>query len=119
MSKDVNPNWDHWIKEDDALTLSGFGSKRQSRNSNTKTKVDTSPEMKDPKAMRDTNDTKGFTKDNDPARHRPNKLDLPQQKGMTNPQKNVYNMWKQADLERTTREAQRRQNPNRKNYPWG
>jgi hypothetical protein len=79
----VNPNRDHWLREDYPLELSGFGSKRQTKSSSGTTKVDTHPDMKmDAKPADDGKGAKevgrGFDKNTDPARNR-NSIEFPGQ----------------------------------------
>jgi hypothetical protein len=129
-NKDVNPNWDHWITEDDdAATVQKMGAriaKQEPVKFGGKTKVSVSPKTVEQTPDQTTRKPpfgvgKSYNKSDDPVRNRPSSVDYPQQNGPTNPvrQPGLKDMWKQADLERSTREAQRRQNPNRKNYPWG
>lgn len=75
-------------------------------------KVDTSPEVKDAKAMTDDKGTKGFDKGNRPNDHRPGHIDYPQQRGPSNPQSRWKDAWAKAGLETSTRAAQRRQSGN-------
>lgn len=103
---------------DEAATISGTGGCRNTNDKKVKfggvSPVDTSPEMKDAKAMTDDKGTKGFDKSNRPNNHRPSHIDFPGQSySPSNPvrQPGLRDMW-QKELERTTREAQRRQSGN-------
>lgn len=106
-----------YSESDEAATISGTGAKRQTKSGSTKTAVNTNPQMKDAKAMTDDKGTKGFDRNNRPNDHR-SSVDFPRPQPIspTNPQPprnpGLVDMWKKADLEASTRAAQRRQSQN-------
>jgi len=114
-----------YSESDEAATISGTGAKRQTKSGSTKTAVNTNPQMKDAKAMTVDKGTKGFDRNNRPNDHR-SSVDFPRPQPIsptnpqpispTNPQPprnpGLRDMWVKADLERSTREAQRRQSQN-------
>src|SRR5215471_11607282 len=108
---DANTFFQHvyGIYEDEqSLTLSGFGNKRQTKSSNSKTPVDTSPQIKDAKQMTDDKSAKGFERNNRPNDHRPSSVDFPKTPySPSNPQQRFVDRWTKAGLEQSTREAQR------------
>jgi hypothetical protein len=108
------------IREDDALTLSGFGSKRN-RGSTGTTKVDTHPDMNlsgqdDGKGK--TTVGRGFDKNTDPARNRPNSIEFPGQNySPKNPvsERNLRLTKNYLDaIEAQTKRAQKMQRPGNK-----
>ena len=116
---DSNTFFQHVYGEgDEPYTLSGFGSKRQTKSGGV-TKVDTSPETRiDSK----TTDGKGFgrsyDRNNRPNDHRPGSVEFPRPQPIspTNPQaqrpSGLRDMWVKADLEASTRAAKSRQSGN-------
>src|SRR5262249_6055666 len=96
----TNKEWSkelYKIFEDDALTLSGFGSKRNRGSSGT-TPVDTHPDLNltsqdDGKGKSSAEVGKSYGRENRPNEWRDSR-DLPQQKGFWNPQQQRnYDLW--------------------------
>jgi len=107
-------------ESDGSYVQSGFGAKRQTKSSGTtKTPVDTSPSTKiDAKTIDGKGVGRSYDKSNDPVRSRPGSVEFPRPQSIspTNPQaqrpSGLRDMWVKADLEQSTREAQRRQSQN-------
>src|SRR5262245_26679150 len=120
MSNEINKDWSHWIREaDEAATISGTGAKRQIKSGGTKTAVDTSPSKKnESKKTHGKGVGRSYDRNNRPNDHRPGSVEFPRPQSIspTNPQaqrpSGLRDMWVKADLERSTREAQRRQSQN-------
>jgi hypothetical protein len=127
MTNEVNKDWSHWLKEDDDTAVTARLGAQAARQDKVKYGGKT-PVSVAPKTVEQTPDQakspfevgKSYDKSDDPVRNRPSSVDYPQQNGPTNPQQRFIERWKEGgDLLKSTREAQRRQNPNRKGYPWG
>jgi|SRR5262249_52300265 len=106
-----------YSESDEAAAISGTGAKRQTKSSNSKTRVDVSPEMKDARTMTDDKGTKGFDRNTRPNDHRPNSIQFPGQNySPTNPvarNQHLTKMWNDSIAAQTAR-AQRLQRPGNK-----
>jgi hypothetical protein len=100
--------------DSEPLTLSGFGSKRQTKSSNSKTPVDTNPQMKDARTMTDDKNTKSYDRNNRPNDHRPSSVDFPKQPySPIALNQHLTKMWNDS-IEANTKRSQRLQRPGNK-----
>jgi hypothetical protein len=119
MSDEVNKDWSHWIREaDEPATIARMGAriaKQEPVKAGGVTKVDQSPQIKDAKAMKDDQNTKGYDKGNRPndAQNRPGHIEQAKQPySPSNPQSRFVDRWSKAGLDQSTRAAQSRQSGN-------
>lgn len=104
------------LSEDEQnLTMSGFGNKRQTKSGGV-TKVDVNPSTKiDAKTVDGKGFGRSYDRNNRPNDHRPGHIEQAKQPySPSNPQSRWKDSWAKAGLETSTRAAQRRQNPYRK-----